>query len=230
MDKPDYIYNTSEPLPSEDELPVGVVINYDRKYDQFHCGISYRSHGSNDVLHLETYKQLAHNSDYSEFVNIIRPSIHPTRLKLMIPFCKFVQEKVTQGLLKIPYGLNYEGYSDIDRTSGELHLTDGTNGLTCSTFVMTMFHSVGIDLIDVSTWPHREEDKIWKAKTLNLLIKYMQYLKIPDRFIQKLIEEKSLVRYKPQEVAASSALYDNGAATSEQIISEGDRIMEYMIQ
>ena len=228
MEKPEYLYETNKELPSEEECPVCVALNYDKKHKQFHCGIAYRISGETNVLHLETYKRTSHNSDFHEFSHIVKPSIHPIRLKLMIPFCRLVQEKVACGELKIPYGLNYNGYSDIDRESGRLNLTEGTNGLTCATFVMTMFHSTGIDLIDVANWPHREEDNEWKKHTIDILIRFMDYLNISDTFIQNLINEESLVRFKPQEVAASSTLYNNGPAATEQIINEGQRTKDYM--
>lgn len=231
MDKPIYLYETTGVLPSEEDCPVGVVINLEKKPDHFHCGLLYWSDGEVNVLHLATYKQLWHDDSFKHFSHLIKPNIHPLRLKLMVPFCKLVHQKVQNNKLKIPYGINYEGYSDIDSESGELHLAEGTNGLTCSTFVMTMFHSRGIDLIDISNWPHRpEEDQNWKNQTITALYNVMNQWKIPLEFIRKLYLEQNLVRYKPQEVAASSALYEYGPAPSDSIINEGQNIMDYMNQ
>lgn len=230
MDKPCYLYDTKGELPSEEECPVGVVINVEKKPDHFHCGVFYNYGGSMNILHLATYKQLRHDGDYRNFSHLVKPNIHPKRLKLIAPFCQLVHQKEMDGILKIPYGINYEDYSEIDQLSGELHLSQGTNGLTCATFVMTIFHSMGFDLVDLKSWPHREEDKKWKLETLNALVTYMNRWSIPGDFIRKLAMEQNLVRYKPQEVAASSALYDNGPASSEKIISEGEFVKVYLIQ
>lgn len=228
MEKPEYLYETNKELPSEEECPVGIVINLEKRPDHFHCGIAYVLEGKINVLHLATYKQLLHDDDYGNFSHFVKTNLHPKRLKLMAPFCKLVHQKVLDGELKVPYGISYEDYSEIDQVSGELRLSQGTNGLTCSTFVMTMFHSSGFDLIDLKNWPHRDEDKKWKADTLNALVRAMNKWNIPINFIHKLAMEQNLVRYKPQEVAASSALYDNRPADAGRIIGEGVTIKEYM--
>lgn len=100
----------------------------------------------------------------------------------------------------IPYGFEYQGGADapID-PEGEWY---EVLSMTCSTFVVALFATLGYPLIDVSTWPPRDSDRSWARSTLidYLVTVYESQLDV-DR-IQELIPY--YVRVRPEETAVAA--------------------------
>lgn len=214
--------------PYDDDI--GIVISLDRKYKQFHCGLSFDLNNNAKVLHLKRHNSLACDNNLDLFRCWIRPNIHKLRQEQVSAFCNVI---VDRGLdfNDIPYGFSYDGKSYFENDGSLVHSAN-CSGYTCGTFVLTIFHSLSLDLIDISAWPSREEDITWQIRILKRLLEYARKLGISNNHLLRLANEIGCPRYRPEEVAVSSTLYDqhNGTpANCQSIITEGGLLNTYMM-
>ena len=171
MEKESYIYHLPATFDGED-FKIGIVLSLDKDHNQFHCGLSFDMANGIHILHLKSHKKLFYNEDWSDFRCIVKPSIHPLRLDAMIPLCYLIRDKIGDEDSQVPYGFYYDEYASYDLGSGVLSLGCHESGLTCATFVMTLFHSIGIDLIDIENWTKRPEDDDWETRIKRLFSSY----------------------------------------------------------
>jgi len=81
-------------------------------------------------------------------------------------------------------------------------------GFTCATFVLAIFAGAGLDLIDESTWPHRDGDRDAYTQIVELLKDAPKIT--AEHLAAQVAYIESAKRYRPTEVAAAASL----AATS----------------
>jgi hypothetical protein len=100
----------------------------------------------------------------------------------------------------IPYGIDAYGKC-FDSDGNYIPLPVG-KGMTCASFIVSVFRSLGIPLIDETTWPKgRESDKEWGHWVLQMLRRDPA---VPITHIDALksdIDEAS--RFRPCEIAAA---------------------------
>ena len=94
---------------------------------------------------------------------------------------------------------------------------------------MTIFHTFGIDLIDLGHWPIRDDDKKWEKHTKQICNIYKERNDMSREQILQMESEIGSKRYRPEEVAVSSALYDGNAADSNTIIRDGQELYNYLL-
>lgn len=99
---------------------------------------------------------------------------------------------------QVPY---FEGSIFIRKAAGE--------GLTCATFILATLDSLGVDLIDESSFEPRIETSGWPWGLLNWL--KAQFRTGLEHFNIQLKEIKNIARFRPEEVAAAAAIYSHGA-------------------
>ena len=231
MEKESYIYHLPATFDGED-FKIGIVLSLDKDHNQFHCGLSFDMANGIHILHLKSHKKLFYNEDWSDFRCIVKPSIHPLRLDAMIPLCYLIRDKIGDEDSQVPYGFYYDEYASYDLGSGVLSLGCHDSGLTCATFVMTLFHSIGIDLIDIENWTKRPEDDDWETRIKRLFSSYKDRVDMSKEHLETLKYEISIgcPRFRPEEVAVSSALYFNQPASTEEIREAGARLNQYMYE
>ena len=227
MEKDDYVCHLPLQEGQTDSL-IGVVVNLDRDHKQFHCGLAFRMGDEFKILHLAHHNDLECDEDCNGFQVFVIPSI---RRELQVPFvqmCRAIKEEVDAGNNGVAYGLSYDEFAKYD--DGKLYLAGNEIGLTCATYVITLFHSAGIDLVDIHNWPEREEDKGWfeKVKKLFSIHNVKLYLGMTKEHQSKILSEKFGPRFRPEEVAASSALYEGKPAETQLIWDHGKRLNHYM--
>jgi hypothetical protein len=84
------------------------------------------------------------------------PDVEPERLVSVAGKCRLTWESFTKRRT-FPYGLTWL-QSVIDPMTGEPRITPGAKGLSCATFILAMFLSVGIELVREDEWPVRQDD------------------------------------------------------------------------
>lgn len=227
MEKESYIVH----LPLEDgktDSMIGIVVNLDEGHKQFHCGLAFRNGNNFNILHLAHHNALECDNDCHNFQVFVIPNIP---MELQIPFihmCRSIKEDVEEGHNDIAYGLGYDEFAIY--SDGKLNLAGNEIGLTCATYVLTLFHSAGIDLVDIHNWPEREEDRKWfeRVKQLFGKLNIKIYLGMTKEHQTKVLNEKFGPRFRPEEVAVSSALYEGGPAETQLIWDHGARLHQYM--
>ena len=231
MEKEHYVYHLPATFEGND-FQIGIVLSLDKIHNQFHCGLSFDLSNGVHILHLKSHKKLFYNEEWNVFNCIIKPNIHPLRQEAMIPLCYLIKDKIDNEDSQVPYGFYYDEYASYDLTSGILSLGSHESGLTCATFVMTVFHSIGIDLIDIKNWPKRPEDDDWEGRIKHLLAEHKVQVDMSKEHLEKLKFEvlQGCPRFRPEEVAVSSALYSNQPASTETIREAGARLNQYMYE
>jgi len=188
-------------LPSEACIFVGKASS-----GQMHCGIVYNDpEASNfNTLHLAFHYDLRNEHVYEKWLSKYRcvyPKIHKIRLEIVPEMCnRIIRRKESY---HIPYGLLFAGGTRID-DNGYIKIGDNESGLTCATFVMAVFESCRINLIDIKTWEPRRSDIKWHNKIIKDLIDNKIKYGISDDHIENVKKEKGCARYRPEEVAISS--------------------------
>lgn len=97
----------------------------------------------------------------------------------------------------VQYGFSRHGLSFDEK--GYYIKTLAGEGLTCATFVLDIFKSVGIPILKEDGWPTRDEDQEWKEFIVSELEKTPN---IEEDHIEALKQSENIVRFRPEEVAA----------------------------
>lgn len=225
-----YVYKIEE-IPHTDDCLLGVVISIDRKWNkQRHCGIVFNLHNELRILHLATHNKVQCDRNFGDFLCWIKPDIHPSLQEAFCAYLEIVGEAVDRGNNEIPYGFLYDDYARIE-PDGTLILGGKKCGLTCATYVLTLFASKGFRLIDLDSWTSREEDKSWFYQIIKIFyVHFLNKQKMSLAHFKRLLSEIGCPRYRPEEIAVSSALYTNQAASTEAIRSEGRGLLDYLLE
>lgn len=212
-------------LPSSfgDDFKMGVVISYDLKHDQTHCGVAFNLGTNQQAIHLATHNNLTHDDTLNGFNCIIKPNIHPILQDSMVSLCEALRDDILDGNNKVPYGFLYDDYAIIE-SDGKLRLTEREIGFTCATYVLTLFHSCGFDLVDIDNWPPREEDRTWFENIINIFRRFASFLGIDPDHLKKMESQTNVPRFRPEEVAVSSALFNEHHAETPLIWAKGNEL------
>jgi hypothetical protein len=126
----------------------------------------------------------------------VEHKIDQLRLYGVLAFCDLIIQANPAG---IPYA--FDSPSDcFDSETGQFLLGPSKKGLTCATFVLAIFHAVGLRLLDLTGWPKREEDARWQESIINLLRG-----RASQEHIDAVTSQVGAVRVRPEEVAGASA-------------------------
>lgn len=227
--KADYLFHADAIEGSVDEPLFGVALN-----DKVgHCGLSYEVVDKNNakIIHLGFHNKLLYQSAFDDLHWWVRPSMHSFQLEALAPLCEVIHRKHQNGDLFLAYGLRYDEYATI-QMDGKLEYGRNGTGLTCATFILTIFHSCGIDLIDLENWnPRSDDDSFFNyIKSIFADLRCRNKYQISEEHANSQLGDIGMKRFRPEEVAVSTALYDGGAAPSERIQSEAAAVKEYILQ
>ena len=120
---------------------------------------------------------------------------------------------------RVPYGFGYSGYY-FDADGNWTRTDEPGAGLTCATFVMAIYQTLSLPLLEESTWKIREEDEEDRRR---LLDEMKQSLQMTD--LQRFEPYIQGVRYRPEEVGAGMMWndpplnFETAAATGEVIFN-----------
>lgn len=121
----------------------------------------------------------------------------------VLMMCRRIHNKNKKGKIRIPYAFLHD--SARFTNDGDIALGNDL-GLTCSTFVLTVFESAGVQLATVSSWEHRPEDKQKHHDLVAMLKKGIRKFDIPPAdpaHVERVNREVDCVRVRPEEVAAA---------------------------
>jgi hypothetical protein len=127
---------------------------------------------------------------------------------------------------RIPYAFRHGNANSFGRAAGELMLVDGL-GLTCSTFVLTVFQSVGVPLLSFDGWKMREGDNARHETLLEKMRNGIPEFGIPPaqaEHVERVQSELPCVRVRPEE-AAATALCNDHPFTFAQLTPAGEWLL-----
>lgn len=191
----------SSRLPPGDADHVGIAIHRGGQ----HIGVLYRVTLGKParLLHMAWHNRLCSVSPGAEYVLWIDPAVPRERAMAVAAFCRRIWKKNSEDGL--PYGLSKPNRF-FDHTGGILK-GPAKVGLTCATFVLAVFDTAGLALVQYTTWPQPTGDDI--ARQRELAERLQKDQQVPREHVRAFRTEIGNIRYRPHEVA--------GAATSDSL-------------
>ncbi|MGY5797720.1 hypothetical protein [Rheinheimera faecalis] len=196
-------FNRQQDAPLDEVDGVGIAIMQNLR-GQNHVAIIFKE------IEDETSIKLMHvGSHKGEFISEVEAyylwadvhCVHPIRKQALIASIQQIAEVNKD--TKIRYGFSH-GVFCYDQLTGRLNSNyDQTIGFTCATFVIEIFLSQGIQLVDWDTWPDaNEEDRDFQ----NFIFDYLSNLKgqVTEEYLAAQSRQLGGPRFKPQEVAVAT--------------------------
>jgi hypothetical protein len=129
------------------------------------------------------------------------PEILPERAGAIAALCNLVWKK--NGPNGLPYALKYlEGSFNIG--TGEIQLGPGLNGFTCSTFVMALFRSSKVQLLEQDQWKQRVDDVERQKRLVCLLKRKQKQGECSEEHVKAVESEIGCVRFSPLDIQAAA--------------------------
>lgn len=178
-----------------------------------HTGILHRDHGVLFLLDLLWHMRLRARR-CTDIEACVVPDLDPDEINDVSAICRLIHTRHNdpdpQRRYSIPYSFRSGHNNRFNNTTGEAMLVDGL-GLTCSTFVLTVFESAYLPLIDFNTWERRAEDDARHAQLLNDMTTGFPRHGIPPadwEHVAAVAGELPCIRVRPEEVAAAGMAND----------------------
>jgi hypothetical protein len=179
-----------------------------------HSGIVYRADETGDdlrFLHLKFHYWLA-NDRFPAATGLVEGLPYhlliPHRPIPMLKAVAFQCRRIAREKPQIPLG--FAPTRITFDSEGRMRAPIDNRGLNCSTFVLRVFESVGVRLLDESTWQHRPEDEV-RFKQLHerlekhVINRYALHPKQRDHLahVRKIAPDVKSVRVRPEETAGA---------------------------
>jgi len=90
-------------------------------------------------------------------------------------------------------------------------------GLTCASYILSIFHALSVPLLHFQTWPAgRVGDAQW-AESILAALATADPPTSPEHIAVQRAELPNIVRFRPEEVGAAFMIFTNTALTFEQV-------------
>jgi hypothetical protein len=194
-----------------------------------HTGILHRNRGVLWVLDLCWHERLRSSPCRDDLACVV-PDLEAEEINDLTGMCRLIdrrhQEQALTGGFLVPYAFRFNRETTFSAVTGELLLAEGV-GLSCSTFVLTVFESAKVSLVDLTGWPARPEDEAQQTRLLRMMQDGIPGFAPPalPEHVERVRSELPCVRVRPEEVAAS-AMADDLPANFERVERGGRWIME----
>lgn len=181
-------------IPEIESLAISI---YRPTPEQNHTGLFYR----NDenffrVLHLAFHFDLR-DEEAKDDARCTPLSLDPTNQEIVAVFAGRVRDAEP----RIPYGITQEG-DCFDRDGNYIRGPLGS-GLTCATFITSMFKALSLPMIDETSWVARAEDQAWRDKIVKVMEDLREHYDIDQNHIERVRSDPVACRIRPEEVAAA---------------------------
>lgn len=193
--------------------------------DSRHLGLFYRDplKGEICLLHLMVYNLRNDDPSFPHYKKFLWdfPDIPEERQSDLAAKALLVRDENQKG--RVPYGFSLpDGF--FDQATGEMLLGPEKVGLTCATLVLALFHMIGIQLIDYSSWKSRPDDEKEQKKLIGILTSK----KYDPVYIKAVERQANGFRYRPEEVMAS-ALTPPEIKTMEKLVPLGEQVVRKIV-
>lgn len=137
-------------------------------------------------------------------------------------FAEHASRVYSENKAGIPYGINYTGASVFGDDAK--FLDDPKAGLTCATFILGFFESLGYKLLDLSSWEPRPDDVLWQNKIYAALESELKGVALTEQ--KKLIGQA--FRFRPEEVISSAGIFDLNPICFDEAVKNGEALLVEM--
>jgi hypothetical protein len=188
---------------SEGDTTEGIGIFFELSSRTLHTGILYVNEaGEWRALHLEWHHRLVEQAagEVSPKASIAVVDLPRERAVVLAEMCSLVWEKFKTGR-SLPYALRWTkaGFAQ----DGRVALAGGQVGFTCATFVLALFDSAGLSLVQTETWPQRADDVSRQEEFVALLKAHGA----DGPHVLAVQAEIGCVRFRPEEVTNAGLFF-----------------------
>jgi hypothetical protein len=215
---------TREWQPGEDPPIVAVAIQF-VEGGTTHVGMIYQQEDGTSVLkyiHLAFHCKFE-NTEIDESCIFLVPNLSVVDLEIIAMRCR----SIVRNKPNIMYGFKYNCKCKFDN-NGYLYPSNG-NGLNCSTFVLAIFNSVRVKLVNEPTWIHRSDDTARFSQLFGILKAHIE-----ERYgnnmshithVGKIASDIKSLRIRPEETAGA-CMADKYPATYTQCEPNGKIVLK----
>ncbi|WP_415842059.1 hypothetical protein [Paracidovorax anthurii] len=187
--------------------------------EQNHIALIYRNDDSEPMLlHHGWHKDTRHHAWDGKYHSA---QFQHLDIELQETFADWAIEVAPRVIANnIPYGVFYNLQANFG-IDGKYIDRDDASGHTCATFLLDLFHSYGMPLLSLLSWPEeRNGDLQWQQKMLDQLFN--------DRAITREVTMQQywlkLRRFRPEEVASAAVLYVDAPLPFDDVQNESESI------
>lgn len=195
------------------EIPlVGLAIKRGDPY--LHVGFLYRNDAEEIRLSHLPFHYRFRGSDIPEHSYFwLEPQFNEMVREQVAAFLAHVAEENETG--EIPYSIiNRETTFD---ESGKYVPSGVGYGLTCASYILSIFHALNVPLLNFQTWPAgRVGDAQW-AESILAKLATADPPASPEHVAVQRAELPNIVRFRPEEVGAAFTIFTSTALTFEQV-------------
>jgi hypothetical protein len=167
--------------------------------DQNHLAIAYHDGTDAKIIHLVWHRKLVKSCLTDKYSWVEPISLDSVNRIHLAAHCESIFElNHDEG---IPYGPCGGGEFD---PSG-YYIGKLGSGLTCSSFVIEIFKSQGIKLINENDWAYRDTDANWQKEIL-ISLQDERFTDDDHALIEAQTKLIGAIRFRPEEVAASAVI------------------------
>lgn len=168
-----------------------LLINYNNKVNEIHLAFHHSFVCTNAIVEEGSYIWEM-------------PTIPESRLKSLAARCLKIIKTQSGNSDLLPYALSYQNIRKFDRAGVYSNFSENSEyGMTCATFILTVFNSVGLDLLDWKNWEDRVEDSEWFDKLLRILNAQVRYKNVTQEHYDNVASERNCAKIRPEEVFSS---------------------------
>jgi hypothetical protein len=206
---------TSEHVP---DLAVAIIVSRHGT----HTGIIHRAGGKLFLLDQRWHEDLG-NAPCDGMCPCVIPNLLPEEINDVTGLCRLIATRREQNPRDpAPYALYRNPLTRISAVTGEILLSGGL-GLTCSTFVLTIFEAARVPILDLTGWPRRPGDDDRHRE----LVALMRRTRVREDHVRMVEAELPCIRVRPEEVAAAG-MADAMPANHDQAECGGRWILELL--
>lgn len=167
-----------------------------------HVGVLHRNTDSGEVelLHLAWHRDLRNETPKSDYfwVQLAVPSL---RLKQVAAVCRQVWRANGRA---VPYGFSPPN-DCFDENSGRFLLGPTRHGLTCASFVLSVFDRAGLQLARYESWQQgRQGDREWQKFVAEALVNHPE---ADEGHLAAVRNGVGSIRVRPEDVAACALCF-----------------------
>ncbi|MDM8191122.1 hypothetical protein EVS84_15160 [Pseudomonas koreensis] len=189
--------------------------------EQRHAALVFKDRSKKhlSLLHLAWHYTLKCDPFNAPYRSV--PNVHFDEEELEF-FAEHASRLYDENTAGIPYGMEYTGASVFN---GDLKFIDSPGaGLTCATFILGFFDSLGFDIIDLSTWQNRDDDTQWQSGIFASLE--------PRLSPERKESQKNLIgaayRFRPEEVVGSFGVFKSVPIKFSEAVDVGQQLLDEM--
>lgn len=213
---------------------LGVFISGTEK--QRHAGFIFDDESGVEVLHLAWHFMLMRGTPEEYMAH---PNLGPFAAYLCEDYLDSQVDEILSFLDTIwvrnrnviPYGISSDGIESFFEMDGSVaNLGEGA-GLTCASFLMSVFFKLGHKILDPENWQHRDTDSEWHNWVLTNL---EQHPALQPQGAAHAAAQRQYVgeafRFRPEEVVGCAALFEDEPASFEVAVAIGESVVQDMRQ